>query len=160
MSSRRAKIRSPKKYGTTCAIEAHHDYTATKVLRAALPYISSFVSFPLPAALGRMFPTTHKYVVAMQRESSSPGSRRLVSLMTLLSDRANVYVVYDRSHMLLVQAGTTSLQRTGPLVNSRQKTPGAGLRPFQTPQSLTGVRNLSSNLHSLVQTRSAGRSGL
>lgn len=63
MSSRRAKIRSPTNYDTTCAIEAHHDYTATTVLTAALSYIPSFVSFPLPAALGNMVPTTHSYMV-------------------------------------------------------------------------------------------------
>lgn len=63
MSSRRAKIRSPKNYDTTCAIEAHHDYPATTVLTAALSYIPSFVSFPLPAALENMVPTTHSYMV-------------------------------------------------------------------------------------------------
>ena len=63
MSSRRAKLRSPKNYDTACAIEAHHDYKATTVLTAALSYIPSFVSFPLPAAPGNMVFTMHSYVV-------------------------------------------------------------------------------------------------
>lgn len=63
MSSRSAKTRSRKNHDTTCAIEAHHDYTATTVLTAALSYIPSFVLFPLPTALGNMVPTTRSYMV-------------------------------------------------------------------------------------------------
>lgn len=57
------------------------------------------------------FPTTHHYVVAMHRESSAPWSRRLASLVILLSNRAKIFVVYDRPHELLVRTGTTGLQR-------------------------------------------------
>lgn len=96
MSSRRANIRSSKKYDTTCVIEAHHDFTATMVLTAALFYIPSFVSLPLLAALNKVDSPAHNHIEHC-RETSASKSRRLTSLIMLLPNRAIFVPVNGRS---------------------------------------------------------------